>query len=56
MDEQLNEAWLKGDVFSLELFLRSKNVLDCVGLFSYEPNILNWKYLIRFANKRKYGS
>jgi hypothetical protein len=47
MDDQLKEAWLKGDVISLELLLRSKNVLDCVGLFRYKPNILNWKYLIR---------
>jgi hypothetical protein len=47
MDEQLKRAWLKGDVISLELLLRSKNVLYCVGLFSYEPNNTKWKHNIR---------
>jgi hypothetical protein len=47
MDEQLKEAWLKGDAFSLELILSNRNVIDCVGIFMYDSTDIKWKYNIR---------
>jgi hypothetical protein len=44
MDEQLKEAWLKGDAFCLELMLSSKNAADCVGLIEYGSDDMEWKY------------
>jgi hypothetical protein len=44
MDDQLKQAWLKGDAFSLELMLIDKNATDCISLFEYGSDDMDWKY------------
>jgi hypothetical protein len=44
MDEQLTEAWLKGDAFSLELLLCNKKAKNYVGLIEHRLDDMEWKY------------